>query len=265
MKRKFRRPSPAMVVACLALFVASTGTSIAASHYLITSTKQIKPSVLKALKGAKGPQGLSVTGLTGPQGPKGDTGATGAAGANGAAASRGDTGATGATGPAGPTGDTGAAGATGAAGPKGDTGATGATGATGPSGVVTTAAFNGATTIVTGSNSAYVFVGNTATVTTTVSQRLTGAAEVPLYSAASASGQHFDFGLCYQPSTGGTISNFAGTNYSTGDVYPERRSFAASASAAFGAGTWNVGFCVRNENSNSMASDWVNGWVQVTN
>jgi hypothetical protein len=110
-----------------------------------------------------------------------------------------------------------------------------------------------------------VFVGNTATVTTTVSQRLTGAAEVPLYSAASASGQHFDFGLCYQPSTGGTISNFAGTNYSTGDVYPERRSFAASASAAFGAGTWNVGFCVRNENSNSMASDWVNGWVQVTN
>jgi len=42
-----------MVVACLALFVASTGTSIAASHYLITSTKQIKPSVLKSLKGRR--------------------------------------------------------------------------------------------------------------------------------------------------------------------------------------------------------------------
>jgi len=51
---------------------------------LITSTKQIKPSVIKALKGAKGPRGQSVTGLTGPQGPKGDTGAAGAAGAAGA-------------------------------------------------------------------------------------------------------------------------------------------------------------------------------------
>jgi hypothetical protein len=30
MKLKFRRLSPAMVVACMALFVASTGTSIAA-------------------------------------------------------------------------------------------------------------------------------------------------------------------------------------------------------------------------------------------
>jgi hypothetical protein len=54
MRKLFRRPSPAMVVACLALFVASTGTSIAASHYLITSTKQIKPTVLKQLKGAEG-------------------------------------------------------------------------------------------------------------------------------------------------------------------------------------------------------------------
>ncbi|MGD0272232.1 MAG: hypothetical protein ABSB96_00635 [Gaiellaceae bacterium] len=79
MRKLFKKPSPATVIACLALFVASTGTSIAASHYLITSTKQIKPSVLKQLKGAKG--------------PKGSTGATGAAGAAGAA------GATGATGP----------------------------------------------------------------------------------------------------------------------------------------------------------------------
>jgi hypothetical protein len=81
-----------MVVACLALFVASTGTSIAARHYLITSTKQIKPSVIKALKGAKGPRGQSVTGLTGAQGPKGDTGATGAPGAQGAKGDQGPAG-----------------------------------------------------------------------------------------------------------------------------------------------------------------------------
>ncbi len=61
-----------MIIACLALFMASAGTSIAAKHYLITSTKQIKPSVLAKLKGAKGPRGS--------QGPRGIQGATGAAG-----------------------------------------------------------------------------------------------------------------------------------------------------------------------------------------
>jgi hypothetical protein len=125
MEHKFRRPSPALVVACLALFVASTGTSIAANHYLITSTKQIKPSVIKQLKGAKGPRGQSVSGLTGPQGPKGDTGATGVTGS---------TGATGATGPAGPTGAAGAAGATGSTGATGVTGTNGTNGAQGPTG-----------------------------------------------------------------------------------------------------------------------------------
>jgi hypothetical protein len=68
-----------MIIACLALFVASTGTSIAASHYLITSTKQIKPSVRAKLKGATGPRGRSVTGSIGPQGPKGVPGIAGTA------------------------------------------------------------------------------------------------------------------------------------------------------------------------------------------
>jgi hypothetical protein len=72
MHKLLKKPSPAMVVACLALFLASTGTSIAARHYLITSTKQIKPTVLKKLKGAKGSKGS-----------KGSTGAIGATGATG--------------------------------------------------------------------------------------------------------------------------------------------------------------------------------------
>ena len=79
------------VIATAALVFAMTGGAFAAK-YLITSTKQIKPSVLKALKGNAGPAGAP-----GAQGPQGPAGANGAQGATGAA---GPTGATGAKGTA---------------------------------------------------------------------------------------------------------------------------------------------------------------------
>jgi len=41
-------------IALVALVFAMTGTGVAATHYIITSTRQIKPSVLKALKGRGG-------------------------------------------------------------------------------------------------------------------------------------------------------------------------------------------------------------------
>jgi Collagen triple helix repeat (20 copies) len=128
MRKLFRKPSPAMVIACLALFVASTGTSIAAKHYLITSTKQIKPSVLTKLKGAKGPMGAT-----------GATGAQGIAGIAGAAGAQGHTGAVGAKGAAGAQGHTGAVGAKGAAGAQGPAGAAGAQGPAGATGAAGTA------------------------------------------------------------------------------------------------------------------------------
>jgi hypothetical protein len=80
-----RRPSAPGVIALLALFFALGGTAIAAKHYLITSTSQIKPSVLRQLHGqtgAVGPQGAS--GVTGPQGPTGPQGTQGPAGASNA-------------------------------------------------------------------------------------------------------------------------------------------------------------------------------------
>jgi hypothetical protein len=78
---KMRRPSPGSVIAVVALFFALGGSAIAAKHYLITSTKQIKPSVLKTLKGKRGPAG-----------PRGAVGATGATGAPGAPGAKGETG-----------------------------------------------------------------------------------------------------------------------------------------------------------------------------
>jgi hypothetical protein len=62
----------------MALFFALGGTAIAAHHYLITSTKQIKPSVLKKLKGNVGK-----TGATGKEGSQGKEGLPGKEGSQG--------------------------------------------------------------------------------------------------------------------------------------------------------------------------------------
>ncbi len=72
MGNRFVKAVRSNLVAWLALFVALGGTSLAASHYVINSTKQINPKVLKKLKGAKGPKGA-----TGATGARGATGATG--------------------------------------------------------------------------------------------------------------------------------------------------------------------------------------------
>jgi hypothetical protein len=66
---------PSTWIAVLALFVGLGGTAIAARHYRITSTRQIKPSVLRHLHGVRGPQGPA--GAQGPQGPQGAQGVAG--------------------------------------------------------------------------------------------------------------------------------------------------------------------------------------------
>jgi len=67
--------SYANVAATLALVFSMTGGAMAAHHYLITSTKQISPKVVKALKGK--------TGKAGPAGPQGIPGKDGAVGKEG--------------------------------------------------------------------------------------------------------------------------------------------------------------------------------------
>ena len=56
----------AIIAALVSLLVVGGGTAYA-SHYMITSTKQIKPSVRQALHGQQGPQGIR--GPAGPAGP----------------------------------------------------------------------------------------------------------------------------------------------------------------------------------------------------
>ena len=127
------RVSPATVVAGLALVFAMTGGAYAAKKYLITSTKQISPSVLKQLQGKAGAAGAP--GVAGAQGAQGPVGPQGPAGANGAQGDRG------------PQGERGATGVQGLQGKEGKQGATGATGTSGftetlPSGKTETGAWS---------------------------------------------------------------------------------------------------------------------------
>ena len=77
----------ANVAVTLALVFAMSGGALAATHYLITSTKQISPKVLKALRGRQGsagPTGHSgANGGAGPAGKEGSQGKEGKPGAEG--------------------------------------------------------------------------------------------------------------------------------------------------------------------------------------
>jgi hypothetical protein len=104
---RFRRTSPATVVAMLALFAALTGTAVATSSTLITG-KQIKDSSITSadvknrsltprdFRGSvQGPRGLTgPAGSLGPQGPQGPQGPAGSQGATGIPGPQGPAGAT---------------------------------------------------------------------------------------------------------------------------------------------------------------------------
>lgn len=78
----------ANVTATVALVLSMSGGAIAAQHYLINSTRQISPKVLKELRGKTGSSGRAgapgapgtpgAPGGPGPQGPEGKTGPNGA-------------------------------------------------------------------------------------------------------------------------------------------------------------------------------------------
>lgn len=112
-RKRRMRLSYANVAATVALVLAMSGGAYAAGRYVITSPKQIKPSVLRQLKGARGATGAQgapgapgSVGAQGPAGAKGDTGPTGAAGNDGAAGKEGAPGKEGSPGKNGTTGFT---------------------------------------------------------------------------------------------------------------------------------------------------------------
>jgi hypothetical protein len=107
----------ANVAATLALVFSMSGGALAATHFLINSTTQINPKVLKQLKGKTGKKGAA--GQTGATGPSGATGPVGPTGKEGPGGPEGKEGKVGPAGPEGKTGPSGAEGKEGPAGPEG--------------------------------------------------------------------------------------------------------------------------------------------------
>lgn len=166
MRRRFRAvPTPAMVVACIAVVLAMTGSAFAA-RALITGADikdgsitraDLSGRTVKSLKGKRGPAGRD--GFTGARGPQGDTGPAGPAGPAGPG------------GPAGPQGDVGD---TGAQGPQGRTGPLGPRGPQGDPGQAIASSFStGTTPIDTTGGDGTLAIGSTGPSTTTDSVDLT--------------------------------------------------------------------------------------------
>jgi hypothetical protein len=132
-----RRLSYANVTATVALVFSLTGGALATSHYVINSTKQINPRILKQLRG--------------------ETGAAGTLGVQGSAGPAGKNGAEGKEGPEGRQGVAGKEGAQGREGPTGKEGVPGSAGplpSTLPSGKTLRGSFGGSGAVVTESNNA---------------------------------------------------------------------------------------------------------------
>ncbi len=74
-----------LVAAALAALFVVAGGAAAAGHFVITSTSQIKPNVIRALRGNQGPRGLrkGSPARKAPQARKDVPGAPGPAGARG--------------------------------------------------------------------------------------------------------------------------------------------------------------------------------------
>jgi hypothetical protein len=226
------------LVAYVALLVALSSTSYAASTKLLpvnsVGTRQVvNGSLLKRdFKAGQLPRGArgprGLQGAQGPQGSKGDPGATGAPGAPGVP---------------------------------------GADGPPGPTGVVTTKAFYGSINTLAANSTVFVFVGPTATVSTTEGQALVGSAEAPLGQSAVAT-YSINVSMCYQSTEQGEqpVNIFGGDeNYSIVELRQPGMSVSAAGAVIPGAGAWNVGMCAQNPFGTDVFGDYVNGWVMVVN
>lgn len=210
---------PATIISALALFVAFAGGAAAYASGLISGS-QIKNHSIPANK-------LTASAIASLHGQRG------------------------ARGPAGP------AGASGAVGPAGPAGTPGAPGAPGTTGVVEVGGWgDGIDPILHGAG--FVWAGPVTTLTTTASQSIVASGSAAL--GTSGPTVQADVGMCVGPHPSAAPSTFLDTSgiepYTELDVTATPSSYAASATGAHGAGTWDVGICVRdNDAANNISNN----------
>ncbi len=141
----------------------------------------------------------------------------------------------------------------------------------GPSGVVSMATFAGSIGSILAGGSAvpWVFAGPTATVTVTAGQRITGSGVASVrHNAVDAI--TVSASLCWSlVPNGSPLEPFYPGKYIDTSVFPTPNFtlLSAAASVSLPAGTYRVGFCIKNKSSsiNLASNDMANGWVMVTN
>jgi hypothetical protein len=200
---------PATVIATLALFVALGGAAEASGLIPGSRIKNHSIATKKLTKSAI----KSLRGRRGQRGPAGPAGATGPAGAAGRA------------------------GASGLAGPPG---------APGSPGFVSVGDFGGRVNVIP-ANPGWLFAGPVTTLKTTAAQSIVAAGSSVL--ATTGATVEADIGVCVSPAGANAPKPLhpAGGAFTFLRVTATLSTFPASAAGAPGAGTWDVGMCVQNE------------------
>jgi Collagen triple helix repeat (20 copies) len=244
--------------------VSATGTqlnalmpALAPGSYRLTiwrASGSDKAAVFDLTLGTTGPRGeIGPTGLTGPEGPKGDPGPEG---------QKGDTGP---IGPAGATGAEGPPGPAGAPGANGLPGKEGLIGPPGPSGIAVIRTLSGSLATSIAPSNIFAFAGPTTNVTVTAAQRIT-ATGTAVFGHLTAGSPTVDIAMCAQQGTSLFLLSTFLTVVTPADT-TVRMPYAVSGSQPAlllnGAGTYNVGYCLRTTQTLNN-NDFLTGLVMIT-
>lgn len=123
---------------------------------------------------------------------------------------------------------------------------------------------NGAYGSIPANQTTFQFVGPPPKVTISATQRITASASLPM--AAANPDRTVDFDICYRKSPSPLVNTGGAKRYQVAHLDLNFSVVATSATFKPGAaGSYLVGFCVRNKNSDSLIYDVLRGFVQITN